>query len=229
MRRLAIITIALLTRTGAADPALGRVLAAPTAWLPERGVVIGTGDVDHHGETAIDFVYGLGGIASVELGRDEEVRVAGAATHENRAVFRIGARQDEWFAGQPALVLGVSKSFASDVRVAHAYVVASRVLGPIAVHVGADMLAATNTTAVIRPLAGLELVPPQYPRTTLIADLAWLPLVSASSPTEWLLGWGVRYQALTWGSIELDVRHREGEDLGASTVMVRVHGVWTTR
>jgi len=35
----------------------------------------------------------------------------------------------------------------------------------------------------------------------------------------------VRYQALSWGSIELDVRHREGDDLGGSTVMVRVNGV----
>ena len=41
-------------------------------------------------------------------------------------------------------------------------------------------------------------------------------------------GGGVRYQALTWGSIELDVRHRQDEGLGASTVMVRVNGVLET-
>jgi hypothetical protein len=34
----------------------------------------------------------------------------------------------------------------------------------------------------------------------------------------------VRYQALDWGSIELAVRHREGDDLSGSTVMVRVNG-----
>jgi hypothetical protein len=229
MRWLAIITIALLTRTGAADPALDRVLAAPTAWLPAEGVVVGTSGIDHHGDTSIDLAYGLGGLASVELGRDDDVRGAATAIRENRAVFRLGAAQDEWFAGQPALVLGVSKSFASDARVAQAYVVASRVLGPLAVHAGAEVLAATNMTTATRPLAGLELVPPQYPKTTLMADLAWLPVVSASSHPEWLLGWGVRYQALAWGSIELDVKHREGEDLGASTVMVRLHGVWSTR
>jgi hypothetical protein len=49
------------------------------------------------------------------------------------------------------------------------------------------------------------------------------------APTAWVLrrdrGWGVRYQALSWGSIELDVRHREADDVGGSTVMVRVNGV----
>jgi hypothetical protein len=229
MRWLAILSIALLARTVAADPALGRVLAAPTAWLPEEGATVATGQLDHHGGTSIDAAYGLGGLASVELGEDEDTRVDGRAVRQGRAGFRLGARQDEWFVGQPALVLGVSKSFGNDPRVAQAYVVASRVLGPVAIHAGAEMVAATNTTTAIRPLAGLELVPPQYPKTTLIADLAWLPVVSTSSQPQWLLGWGVRYQALAWGSIELAVKHREGEDLGASTVLVRVHGIWTLR
>ena len=39
----------------------------------------------------------------------------------------------------------------------------------------------------------------------------------------WMLGIGVRYQAFSWASVELAVRARQGEDLGASTVMVRVN------
>jgi hypothetical protein len=48
----------------------------------------------------------------------------------------------------------------------------------------------------------------------------------APPTTEWLAGWGVRYEALSWGAIELDVRHREGEGLAGSTALVRVTGVW---
>ena len=74
--------------------------------------------------------------------------------------------------------------------------------------------------------AGLEITPPQYPKTTLMTDIAYLPLLRQSAPDlEWAIGWGVRYQALKWGSIELAVRHREGEGLGDSTVMVRVNAV----
>ena len=43
---------------------------------------------------------------------------------------------------------------------------------------------------------------------------------------EWLVSWGVRYQAFAWGWIELAVRHRQAEGLAASTVFVRVNGVW---
>jgi hypothetical protein len=33
----------------------------------------------------------------------------------------------------------------------------------------------------------------------------------------------VLYQAFAWGSVELAVRARQGEDLGASTVLIRVN------
>jgi hypothetical protein len=87
---------------------------------------------------------------------------------------------------------------------------------------------AARMGTTLRPIAGLELVPPQYPKTTLLVDLAWLPLLEDPPNTthaEWLIGWGVRYRALSWASIELDVRHREDEGLAASTVFVRVNAV----
>ena len=60
----------------------------------------------------------------------------------------------------------------------------------------------------------------------MLADIAWQPeLTPSGDRPAWIIGWGVRYQALAWGAIELDVRHREGEGLAGSTVMVRVDGV----
>jgi hypothetical protein len=160
--------------------------------------------------------YGLGGIAAIEAGSD------GAA-------FRVGARQGAWFAGQPALVLGLQARFGSS-DASSVYLVGSRELGPLRVHAGASASDArvgdTRLGATVRPLAALELTPPKYPKTTLMGDVTWAPRTDRTEPAvEWVAAWGVRYQALRWGSIELDVRHREGEGLGGSTVFVRVNGV----
>jgi hypothetical protein len=66
-----------------------------------------------------------------------------------------------------------------------------------------------------------------YRRSSLLGDIAWEPeLDAARGPAlRWLLGIGVRYQAFSWASIELAVRARQGEDLGGSTVLVRVNAV----
>jgi hypothetical protein len=84
-----------------------------------------------------------------------------------------------------------------------------------------------RAAARLRPLLGLELHPPMYPRSSLLGDLAWEPdLDAARGPSlRWLLGIGVRYRAFSWASVELAVRARQGEDLGASTVMVRVNAL----
>jgi hypothetical protein len=240
MRSLACIVLAV--RVAAAEP---RVVTAPTAWLPTAGTAYGNAQLDHRGDGAIDVGLGLGGLAAVEVGEDSEVRRCETTCtgpqhaipiRQGRATFRLGARQDAWFAGQPALVLGVAESVggSTGAQVGQAYIVASRTLGPLIAHAGGELLdarayaGAPRLGTTLRPFGALELVPPQYPKTTLMVDLAWLPVVQADrASVEWLIGWGVRYQALTWGSIELDVRHREGEGLAGSTVFVRVNGVWS--
>jgi hypothetical protein len=59
----------------------------------------------------------------------------------------------------------------------------------------------------------------------LLLDVAWLPEVEDAGPRlRWTLGWGVRYQALRWGAIDLLVRQREDQALGDAVVMVRVSG-----
>jgi hypothetical protein len=252
MKHLVAITIALVaSRTAAADPPLPRVLTAPTAWLPPEGSVVGMAGVDHRGDGSAEVGFGLGGLASFELDADTDARECAAppcavmgtdnlahTKWQARGAFRMGLRQDMLFKGSPALVLGFRTAFGHVRRLGEAYLVASRAIGLVRLHAGVAAMDAQHPMnlrmgTVIRPLAGLEITPPQYPKTTLMGDIAWIPRFEPDDPTtmksrntpEWVIGWGVRYQALTWGSIELDVRHRESEDLGASTVMVRINGV----
>jgi hypothetical protein len=234
------------TAPAAAEPARarilgGRVLGAPTAWLPEAGAATATLGIDHRGDGMAIASYGLGDLAEVELGADSDVRACTDCTARPvplvlaRAAFRIGARQDAWFRGMPALALGVRAGFAArghdvhEPRTTDAYAVASRDLGVVRLHAGVDAISASaggrRAAARLRPLAALELHPPMYPRSSLLTDVAWQPTLDAGRGPVlgWIVGIGVRYQAFSWASIELAVRAREAEDLGASTVMVRVN------
>lgn len=241
----AVLTVAaavIAARPVAADPAGSRVLTAPTAWLAPSGAATATLGIDHRGDTAAFVTASLDGLAEIELDEDSDVRGCAdcamqGAPHTplrlGRAAFRIGVRQDGWLRGQPALVLGVRTTFAAydpavgAPRATDAYLVASRDLGVVRLHAGVDALAASvadhRSAAALRPLAGVEIHPPMYPRSSLLGDIAWEPeLDAAAGPAlRWMLGIGVRYQAFSWGSIELAVRAREGDDLGGATVMVR--------
>ncbi len=247
MRRILAIAVAAVASLGgaaAADPApppaeLPHVLTAPTAWLPAAGSVIAMGGLDHTGEPMVDLAYGFGGLAALDAGVDTDVeaaKVAGGPTSEvplGRAGFRMGTRQDAWGLALAELV-GARVTFSgSGRRVTDVYAVASAKLGAVRVHVGADVIDAKASSeapplgASVRPTAAVELTPPMYPRTTLLADVAWLPeLVGDGVKLQYAAGGGVRYQALSWGAIELDVRSREGEGLGDTKVMVRLDGVW---
>jgi len=240
-----LVAIALGARVAAADPTPSRVLTAPTAWLPPENALLGTATMDHRFDGSVVVGYGLGGLAAVELGTDTDVRGCKACLGDKtpvylgRAAFRIGARQDAWFPGMPAVLAGVRTTFASSgsfgrARVTEAYLVMSRELGPLRLHVGGSVIDASlrddELGPTLQPIAGLEWTPSQYPKTTLMGDFAYVPLLedeaTADVTLEWVAGWGVRYQAFPWGAIELAVRHREDEGLGDSTVMVRVNGVW---
>jgi hypothetical protein len=230
-----------VARPGWADPSGARVLSAPTAWLPPAGAAVAMVGLDHRGDGAAIAGYGLGGIAELELGADTDIRACRDCTARpvalllGRAAFRLGARQDTWFRGMPALALGVRTTFAArghtfrEPRAADAYAVASRDLGVLRVHAGIDALSASvdgrRTAAQLRPLAGLELHPRRYPRSSLLSDLAWQPTLDGvrGPALGWILGIGVRYQAFSWASVELAVRARQSEELGASTVMIRVN------
>jgi hypothetical protein len=240
----AVLTVAVAVcaaaRPAAADPDGARVFTAPTAWLPPAGAASATLGIDHRGDTTAIASFGLG-IAEAEIDEDTDIRgcmdctARPVALRLGRASFRLGAGQDAWFRGMPALVLGVRATFAAydpavpDPRASDAYAVASRDLGIVRIHAGVDALSASvagrRAAARLRPLAGLEIHPPMYPRSSLLGDIAWEPNLDAVAGPSlgWLLGVGVRYQAFSWAQVELAVRARQGEDLGATTVMVRVN------
>jgi hypothetical protein len=151
-----------------------------------------------------------------------------------RASFRVGTRQDRWFRGQPALAIGVRRSFREDrYEEADAFVVASRDLGPVRLHAGAsigDMEEKDTPTAnrksfrtelrSVKPLGGFEWTPGQYPKTTLMGDIAYQPTLDGP---KFLTAIAVRYQAFDWGSVELGMRYRESEEIGDSTFFVRAN------
>lgn len=239
----ALAAVIAVARPVAAEPTGSRVLTSPTAWLPRAGEIAAMLGLDHRGDAAATVGYGLGGLAEVELGTESDIRACTDCTARpspvwmGRAAFRVGARQDAWFTGMPGIVFGVRTTFAArgheihEPRASDAYVAASRELGVVRLHAGIDAISARaagrRVAARLRPLAGLELHPPMYPRSSLLGDLAWQPTLDAQNgPTlGWLLGIGVRYQAFPWASVELAVRARQAEDLGASTVMIRLNAV----
>ena len=226
----AITILAITGGLATASPVHDRVLTVPTAELPAAGEVIASGALDRHGAIGLDAGYGFAGLAELELAlADGDARDGnGLAVERSTAAFRIGVHGDAWFSGQPAIALGVRTTIGTD-KATSAYVVASRRIAFVSLHLGGSLEAVVNARpTVVRPLAGFELRPPAFPKTTLLADLSWQPTFVATMPTEQLaFSWGVRYQALRWAAIELAVRH-DGRSFGDPDVFVRVTGMWTT-
>ena len=234
------IAIVLAASTAAADPVEPRLLTAPTAWLPDANGVIASAGLDMRGETSFAGDLGIGGIAELELGVDSDARqcatspcgtdsghALATSLHLARAAFRIGAPQDAWFSGEPAVALGVRETIAAGHAIGEAYLVASRELGPIRLHAGLDALESTIAAAQLFPLGGFEYTPPQFANTTLMADIAWQPIFGEMTASyEWIAGIGVRYRRFSWLSVELDYRAREGESLAGSTVLARIVVRW---
>jgi hypothetical protein len=234
--KLAVAALVLVSASAFAEPApIGHVITAPTAWLPPEGGVVASASLDHRGDGGFLFAYGLGEVAALELGGDDDLRTCAAPCEgkpvpkwNGHATFAVGIPQRDQI---PALALRFTTTFDKpSLKAVDLVAVASYRLGGARFHGGVALLQARTGDATsalaVRPTAGLELTPPQYPKTTLMTDFAYLPLLKQDAPgLEWTVGWGVRYQAFSWSSIELAVRHRESEGLGDSTVMVRVNAV----
>lgn len=239
----AAIAIAIVVVGGAAPalaepaPRAPQVLHAPTAWVQPRDVVHGEGGVDHRGGGFLRVTGGLAGLADVDLGVSDREVTCDPCDGERRAtpasIAGAGLKVRAWSAPRAAVAVGLRRSIAgrdAAPALAEAFAVASIDLGLVRVHAGGAATRATGMATSARPLAGLDWTPPQYPKTTVLADLAWAPEAGPDrTAMRWVAGWGVRYQALAWGSIELAVRHREGEGLSGSTVLVRVAGVLRLR
>lgn len=166
------------------------------------------------------------------------------------ALFKIGLAERRFGRWQPALALGFRAPIGRvdanvddtslEVRAARLYLAASKSLGQVTLHGGVDVWDAGAESADgervlhdeplskrVRPFVALAWNPAVYPRTTLLAELSFAPVIeSRGVEMRWLGGWGVRYQALSWGSIELAMRHRDGDSLGDSSVLIRLNGVF---
>jgi hypothetical protein len=214
------------TARAAAEPPVPRpraphLLHVPTAWVLSRDTAWARAGADHRGGGVVGVTGSLAGLAEVDL---EVARDADDAWPGSAAIKLGGAWR------RLAGAVGVRRSFwGRDVAVA--YAAASAELGPVRAHAGGAVIDATGVPRPgLRPLAGIEWTPAQYPRTTVLADLGWSAAPDADrAALRWTGGWGVRYQALAWGSIELAVRHRQGDGLDGSTVMVRVNGARSVR
>jgi hypothetical protein len=166
-----------------------------------------------------------------------------------KAHFKMGTAEGQFFKYQPAVALGFERtvrdleasSDASDVfsraTLANLYLAAAKGIGPVRVHGGVQLWDARvhragdvarfrdrSLAERVRPFAGLTWTPGIYPKTTLLADAMFTPLIGADkTELRWLLGWGVRYRYIQRSSAELLVRHREGDSLSGATVMVRLN------
>ena len=244
MRSFAIITIALCGLAGGAHAdddarSIGHVVTAPTAWLPTMLTATAGGELNDpkKGPTA-SLQIPLGGLAAVELDDDTDVRTCDDCTatgtrtaiHLRRAAFRLGIRPDRYFRHQPAAVVGFRKSWrgTDDARVAELWVALSEELGPVRLHGGAMLTSADSAKVPLldhKPSAfgGLEWTPTQYPRTSLVGDLVWVPELAASPKLTYVIGVAARYQAFSWGSLELGVRTYEGDAIGDVKVFVKMN------
>lgn len=234
-------------------PTAPRVVHAPTSWLQPAGQLHVQLAASHRLTPSTAAVLGLG-VAELEVElADRFILCSGCGeTRDERnlfagtAAFRMGlatARGRSWRTG---VVLGFRRSFASralpaggraaPLEAAQLHVVAGLHVAGFELHAGAELFDAlhgaaplrppgTAWHASVRPLAAVAWTPPPYPRTSLLLDAAWLPEVKDAGPRlRWTLGWGVRYQALDWGAIDLIVRQREDQALGDAVVMVRLTG-----
>jgi hypothetical protein len=230
-----------------------RVVHAPTARMVPGGVVHATAGASHRGTGTLVATAGLGDLAEIELGVADDLAVcdpcAGNRYRPFPAIagFKIGTPA-WWLGGRFGIAAGIRRTFAGrptpwgtdPVSAAELYAVASARLGEVRVHAGAVSWSTRHVAPdgtrvemgvdelpLVRPLAGIEWTPSIYPRSTFLADVSHVAeLEPTAAHVRWIGAWGARYQALSWGSIELAVRHRGADELADTTVLVRLNGVF---
>ncbi len=226
----------------------GRVfLTAGGAAAPERdpfaGITFGLGDL-----ADVDFELHdrVGNCADCTSDRRAASTVATAT-----AGFKVGLAEGRMARWQPALALGLRAPIGDrtvagppgegdrQLRSARLTLMASRTLKPFELHGGAEIWDAAARGPAgdiflhdqpmgerVRPYLGIAWNPSIYPRTRLLVDGSFAPVAEGDRiELRWMFDWGVRYQVNRWSSIELDVRHREGDELGDTDVLVRANAV----
>jgi hypothetical protein len=232
-------------------PTSPHVVHAPTAWLQPSGQLhLGLGST-HRVDPSAKLALGLGGVAEVDIELTDRLIAcpgcgatrAASNLFAATALFKMGAATRATRHWRLGAALGFRRTIATrriaaggrddELAAAQLHLVTGARWRGLELHAGAELFDAlhggarlpSTASRRLRPLAAIAWTPPPYPRTTMLLDVAWSPEVKDGPPRlAWMVGWGVRYQALRWGAIELVVRQREDEALGDSTVMVRVAG-----
>jgi hypothetical protein len=186
-------------------------------------VVAGLGDIAEVDVAILDHV-----VACAVCGGDDRET---AQTRTATALFKLGLGPGRLARWQPAAALGFRRSLgglerqvggsAFDPELAQIYLVFSWRVSRLELHLGGELWDATSRpgglalddlapSEQVRPFAGASWRSRRYPRTSLLLDVAWVPELRDPAPQlTWLAGFGVRYQALSWASVELAVRGRE--------------------
>ncbi|MEZ4403100.1 MAG: hypothetical protein R3B06_23960 [Kofleriaceae bacterium] len=243
------VVVALVGRAGADARIAPTVLTVPTAFVQPGTSLYLSGGVDHRRGSQVRATASYARLVEVDVGGDSLVHGCDPCAGAARATRAVQTTTAGWklglARGSAALAVGVRVPITGspDARVGQVFTVAGLRLGLARVHLGAAAWATehrgadggvvrTRAGAALRPLAGLEWTPTIYPRTTVAADLQWVPELgptAAATTPRWVFTWGVRYQALAWSDIELTVQHRELDQLGEATVMVRASAILAAR
>ncbi|MCP4447121.1 MAG: hypothetical protein GY811_17505 [Myxococcales bacterium] len=237
-----------------------RTIATPTAFVVPAGVLhLGLG-LEQNLRPVGEVALGLGGLEEFGLTLQRERASCsgceGPAQDRTLAMahFKVGSPQGAMHWAMPAAALVFRKSLAQDAQVfantdkvlssppsaatpmALVSGMLSRSHGGLALHLGADLLAAQGGEAMrnaldnptIRPALGIHYVPAAYPDTTLMADLRWVPSTDASG--QWGAIWngaaGVRYRALDWASVDLNLRLQEHQEAGDALVVLGLRATY---
>ncbi len=255
--RMSTLGLALATLLVVAGPARAEapwvaptVITIPTAWTQPGTALYASLGGDHRFGTSARATVGYARLVEVDVGGDGLVTSCAPCDGTAREATPTQLATAGWkLAVRPTARLALAGGLRVPLpggdgrRAASAFAIASLRLGPAALHAGASTWASRHRgedgaaialapSASVRPLVGLEWTPRIYPRTTLGADLQWLPELGptpATTGARWSFAWGVRYRALPWSAVELAVRHREGDALGDATVMVRLAAVLSAR
>lgn len=165
------------------------------------------------------------------------------------AKFKVGVDQGVIGRYAPAIALGFRRSLYGAERqtgsmtlspeFGEMYLAVSYNVSRLELHVGAEMWDALSledgpalhdqpVADQIRPFGGLSYRPARYPRTSMMIDFGWVPEFRATEgpELEWVGGIGVRYQALSWGSVELAVRARENGAVDDAVAFLRFNGAF---
>jgi hypothetical protein len=240
-------TAAAADRDEIRHPPAPRLFHAPTAWVQPHAGGHGAVGLSHRFDLFLELAAGLGDLAEIGLDvTDDFVDCASCDAGERApepvraaaATFKVGAPAGLLGAWQPAIALGFRRTVAGlgsgRPELARLYLAASLPAGPLRLHAGADLwdgvpsgpgpaLHRASLRDRARGFGGLEVRPGLYPRTAMIGELSFVPELRGDRlALRRLVAGGVRYQALSWGGIELGVRVREGDDLGDVSVFVRL-------